>query len=1120
MRLDAHGLRAWTPRPCARPALAALFMLPFALCLAWSSAAGAAQHALMRFPTIHGNTIVFSSGGSLWRVDRKGGVAQRLTTDSGLDLMPRFSPDGTEIAFTGNYDGNTDVYLIPAEGGQARRLTFHSDVVPDAPMRWGPDNMVVTWTPDGKDIMFLSRRTTYNSWFGQLFLVPKDGGAATRFPVPRGGVTSFSPDGSKIAYNRIFRNFRTWKRYYGGLAQDVWIYDLKTHDTRRVTDWKGTDTHPMWFANTIYFASDRGPEKRLNIWAYDLTSTQFRQITDFKEYDVDWPSLGDTGIVFGCGGELYVLDLPSEKLEKVDVQVPNDGVRTRPRWVDASKTIQAFDIAPNGRRALFEARGDVFTVPAEHGNTRDLTQTSGIREQDPSWSPDGKWIAYVTDRTGEAQLAVRSADGTGDEQILTSRNKGYLYDPTWSPDSEKVAFDDSDHTLWFVGVKDRKVTKVDINPRAEMHDFAWSPDALWLAYSKLADNDLREIYLYNLTSAQATRVTRAFTSDFDPTFDPQGKYLYFIALKHENPVFSESEFNVATLKMAGIYVATLQASEPSPFAPRSDEGTPKEEKKDGETKPEAWKPGASAPIRIDLTGLADRVVPLPVPAGDTTHLSAARGRVFYLTTPVKTFETALHGESPELHAFDMEKRKDAVLVSPLDEYALSADGTAVVTKNKDAYAITGTAPEAKETGEAKPKELDLSHMQAFIDPVAEWNEMFHQAWRLERDFFYRPEMNGVDWPAIRAAYEKLLPEAACREDLNYIIGEMLGELGNSHTYVGGGDELQGTRVPTGVLGVDFGADEKAGRYFFATIYPGDNAHPGYESPLTEPGINVKEGTYLLAVDGHELRVPTDPYSLFVNTLNRTVTLTSADDGSGKNRRDVTVRPIANELNLRMKAWIDHNREAVDKASGGTIGYLYLADMDEQGMEQFINQFYPQVRKQGLIVDVRYNGGGFIDQIVLERLRRILVGMDTNRQGVAVPIPQQLVHGYMACLLNHYSASDGDIFPYYFKKYGLGPLIGERTWGGVRGIRGYWPLSDGGYVTIPEDSLYGLHSEWVIENHGVDPDIEVDNLPGDVMAGKDAQLETAIKLIMDKIKAKEMTLPPPPPAMPPYPPEGR
>jgi tricorn protease len=1118
MNLNCTGPLGEERRQCAPGAWFGAVAFAFAL-LAMPAMSSAAGRLLMRFPTLHGSTIVFSAAGNLWQVDRKGGVAQRLTTDKGFDLMPRFSPDGRQIAFTGDYDGNTDVYVIPAGGGTARRLTFHSDVVADAPMRWGPDNMVVTWTPDGKSIMILSRRDTFNSWFGRLFLVPDAGGLPTQFPVPKGGVASFNPDGTKIAYNRIFRNFRTWKRYHGGLAQDIWIYDLNTHQTQRVTDWKGTDTYPMWYGDTIYFASDRGPANRLNIWAYSLKDKQFRQVTNFKTYDVDWPSLGDTGIVFQCGGALYVLDLPSEKLEKVEVDVPSDGVSTRPRWVNASKEIQAFDIAPNGKRALLEARGDIFTVPAEHGNTRDLTRDSGVREQDPAWSPDGKWVAYVTDRTGEEEIAVRPSDGTGEEKILTDRKKGYLFDPTWSPDSAKIAFDDSDHVIWFVDVNDRKLTKVDSNPRAEMHDFGWSPDALWLTYSKAADDDLREIYLYSLASGASTRVTRAETSDFNPTFDPQGKYLYFIALKHENPVFSESEFNVATLKMAGIYVATLQASEPSPFAPRSDEGTPKEEKKD-ENKPQPWKPGATAPIKIDLTGLGERVVPLPVPAGDITGLAAVRGRVLYLTMPVRSFETALHGEEPELHAYDIETRKDTVLASPVDDYALSADGSSALTKHKHTYTIIATSGEKGMAGEAKPKELDLSHMQEFVDPVAEWDEMFHQAWRLERDFFYRPEMNGVDWLDLEGKYEKLLPEVASREDLNYVIGEMIGELSNSHTYVGGGDRPHTKRVPTGLLGVDFGVDAKAGRYFFKTIYRGDNSHEGYRSPLTEPGINVKEGNVLLAVDGQDLRAPTNPYSLFVNTMEQTVTLTVADDAAGKNRRDVTVKPISDDVNLRLKAWIDHNREEVDKASGGKIGYLYLSDMDEQGMDQFISQFYPQVRKQGLIVDVRWNGGGFIDQIVLERLRRVLVGMDTNRQGVPFPIPQQMVHGYMACLINHYSASDGDIFPYYFRTYGLGPLIGERTWGGVRGIRGYWPLSDGGYVTIPEDSLYGLHSEWVIENHGVDPDIEVDDLPGDVMAGKDAQLDKAVAYIMDKLKANPMTLPPPPPALPPYPPHGQ
>ena len=959
--------------------------------------------------------------------------------------------------------------------------------------------------------MFLSRRDDLQQLVRPA--LPRAIGRRTRrrrCPLPTGGDTSFSPDGSKIAYNQIFRDFRTWKRYYGGLAQDVWIYDFDTRAHRPGHRLEGHRHLPdvVRRHDLLRLRPRRGETTRTS-GRTSLTAKRFRQITNFKDYNIDWPSLGDSGhrIRSAAASSTCSTCLP-RRSRSFRWTSPTTACARGARWVDASKTIQGFAIAPNGKRALFEARGDIFTVPAEHGNTRDLTQSSSAREQDPAWSPDGKWVAYVTDRTGEAQIAIRPSDGSGAEQILTNRSKGYLYDPTWSPDSKRIAFDDSDHALWFVSVDDRKITRIDADPRAEMHDFSWSPDALWLAYSKASDNDLRTIYLYNLSSAQPARVTRGLASDYDPVFDPQGKYLYFVGLKHENPVFSESEFNVATLQMAGIYAATLQASEPSPFAPRSDEGTIKSDEKKKEEKPEAWKPGASAPIHIDLDGLDGRVVPFPVPAGKIGRLSAVRGRLVYMTTPLKSFDTALHGVSPELHAFDMEARKDTVLKSPLDEYALSADGSAALVKNKDSYAIVVAAGDGKAGGEPA-KDLDLSHMQEQVDPFAEWQEMFGQAWRLERDLFVNPDMNGVNWTEIRAKYEKLLPYVACREDLNYVIGEMLGELGNSHTYVGGGDELRGKRVPTGLLGVDFGVDSQAGRYVLRTIYPGDNTREEYRSPLTEPGIDVKEGNDLLAVNGRELRVPTDPYSLFVNTLGETVTLTVADDAGGKNRRDVTVTPIASELNLRMKAWIDHNREVVDKASGGKIGYLYLSDMDEQGMDQFVNQFYAQMRKEGLIVDVRYNGGGFIDQIVLERLRRVLVGMTTNRQRVGFTDPQQVLHGYMACLINHYSASDGDIFPYYFKKYGLGPLIGERTWGGVRGIRGFWPLADGGYITIPEDSLYNLHSEWAIENEGVEPDIQVENLPGDVMAGKDAQLERAIAYIMDKLKANPMTLPPPP-----------
>lgn len=1091
-----------------------------------SSCLLAAEHpVLMRFPTLHGNTIVFESGGNLWKVQREGGVATRLTSEAGMDIMPRFSPDGKTIAFTGEYDGNTDVYTIPADGGAATRLTFHSDVVKDAPMRWGPDNMVVTWTPDGKNILLLSRRDTFNTWFGRLFLVSKDGGLPTALPLPKGGLTSYSPDGTRIAYNRIFRNFRTWKKYYGGLAQDIWIYDFKTRHIERVTNWKGTDTFPMWYHDTIYFASDRGADERLNLWAYDLKSKGFRQITHFTDYDIDWPSLGDSGITFQCGGSLYVLDLPSEKMHQINVTVPSDDVRIRPRWVDAGKLIRAFGLSPNGKRALFEARGDIFTVPAKYGDTRDVTQTSNAYEQYPAWSPDGKWIAYITDRTGETEMAIRAADGSGGETLLTDWKKGYLFAPVWSPDSEKLAFSDSEHVLWYVNVKDKKPVQVDKDPRQRILQYSWAPDAQWLSYVKSANNDFGEIFLYSLDGAKATLVSTGMTNDSMPVFDPEGKYLYFVSNRHENPIISETEFNVATLKMGGIYVATLQKSEPSPFAPRSDEGSVTEAKKDSTEKPAPWKPGATPPIHIDVDGLLSRAVPLPIPSTDISNLAASKGHIYYLTTPPQGYDGPLPGEKPELHVFDLQKRKDHVLAAGLSGFALSADGMKVLYNEKKEYFIADALPPESESAGAtaamtKQEPLKLSNMKMFIHPLEEWSEMFQQAWRLNRDFFYSPEMNGKDWNALRVKYEKLLPLMTNREDLNYIIGELIGELQNSHCYIGGGDSDFEKSAATGLLGVDFGLDASSGRYTFKKIYAGDNSREDFRSPLTEPGVDVKEGSYLLAVNGHELRAPTNPYSLFVNTLDQTVTLTVADDAAGKGKRDVTVKPIQNELNLRLKAWIDHNREVVDQASGGKIGYVYLSDMEQVGMDQFVRQFYPQIRKEGLIIDVRWNGGGNIDQILLERLRRVLIGMNTNRSGTPFTTPSQVLHGFMVCLANHYSASDGDIFPYYFQQYKLGPVIGTRTWGGVRGYEDAWSLLDGGTLIVSEDTIYGLKSEWVLENHGVEPNIEVDNLPGDEMAGKDAQLETGIKYILDKLKEQPMNLPPHPTWLPAYPSKDR
>ncbi|MGD0189234.1 MAG: PDZ domain-containing protein [Rhizomicrobium sp.] len=1103
-----------------------------ALSIGFVQTASAHDWTFMRFPTLHGGRIVFEAHGNLWQIPRWGGAASRLTADPGYDLMPRISPDGNWIAFTGEYQGNQDVYVMPAGGGAAHRLTFHSDVVDKAPTRWGPDNMVLTWTPDSKNIVFLSRRQSWTSWFGHIYEVPVGGGLASELPLDRGGEMTFSPDGKSIAYNRIFRNFRTWKRYNGGLAQQIYTYDFQAKKLVQITNWSGTNKAPMWYGNRIYFLSDRDSKRRENIWVFDLGTKQYREITHFTDYDIDWPSLGvggkgGDGIVFQQGGALWVIDLPTEQVHRLNVTVPDDGTRTGTRYTDASKSIRDQDtsgntdymLSPNGKRALFSARGDIFTVPAEDGATRNLTLTSNADEDHPNWSPDGKTIAYTTDVNGEQQVAVRSAEG-GSERILTHFKAGFEYAPNWSPDSRKLAVSDGNHRLWLIDVGSGNTTQVAQDPYNEIHDQAFSPDGRWLAYSITGANQQRGIWIANIADNRAVRVSDAFGNDFGPVFSPNGKYLYFVSTRHENPTLSESEFNMATLEMAGIYIATLRKGEPSPFAPKSDEGAYEPKKDD---KPAPYKPGAIAPINIDLDGLMGRAVPVPIPAADITQLDARDAKLFYRIQQPQMIDGPLPGAKPSLHVYDLGDRKDAKILDDLDSYSISADGEKVLYKKSGVgegggyFIVDAKAPEGDKKSE--PKALDLSHMTTRIEPTQEWAEMFSNAWRLERDLFVNPAMNGANWQGVRDSYARLLPLVGSRQDLTYLIGEMQGELGNSHTYVGGGDEDDPREaVKTPVLGVDFALDGASGRYTFARIYPGDNTRSAYRSPLTEPGVDVHQGDYLLAVNGQELKAPADPYSLFVGLDDQPVTLTVSTGASGA-RRTITIKPLKDELSVREKNWIDTNRAIVDRLSGGKIAYIYMSDMESLGMEQFIRQFYPQLDKHALIIDDRYNGGGFIDQIVLERLRRVLIGMGTNRESGIGTTPQQVLVGPKVTLINQYSASDGDIFPYYFRKYGLGPLIGMRTWGGVRGIRGNWSLLDGGYITVPEDALYGLQSEWVIENHGVDPDMQVETDPGQLAAGHDAQLEAAVNYLLKQLQIHPQGLPPAPKPLPAYPPNG-
>jgi tricorn protease len=1129
---------------------------------------------LLRFPDVSKDKIAFSYGGDLWLVARNGGVAQRLTTSPGQELFPKFSPDGKWLAFTGQYDGNYNVYIMPSEGGEPRQLTFHPGGG-HLNERMGIHNEIITWTPDSKRIVFLSRRDTFNDWFGRLYSVSIDGGLPEALPLDKGGLTSFSPDGNKIAYNRIFRNFRTWKRYTGGMAQDIWIYDLKANHIEQMPHTEWTDTFPMWHGDTIYFDSDRGPEHRLNLYSYSLSSHEIKQLTHFTDFDVNWPSLGPDAIVFENGGYLYLFDLNTQQQQKLTVYTPGDRDLARKHWANVSSLITDYDISPDGKRAVFTARGDVFTVPAKEGSTRDLTRTSGIREKYSAWSPDGRWIAYMSDRTGEDELYLMPQDGLGPEQRITTDGKMFRLPPLWSPDSRKLLFADKQARLFYVDLKDKKPVLIDQGKYFDLTDYNWSPDSNWVAYSKQSENHNGVIYLYALADKKITPVTTNASDSTNPYFDPEGKYLYFLSTRDYNEVLGVYDVEFANTKAGGVYVVTLRADEPSPFPVLSDEVTiakspdvllpmPPGGQSPPPQKPEATKPTTppaktesaestkkpseeekeAAPgtrpalknFRIDMEGIQNRIVALPIPPGNLQALSAAKNLIFYVSAPVQGLSGPLPGETPAIHVYDLKNRKEHVFVDGADQYALSFDGKKLLYGTpkpgggggeggpaEHSYGIVDVkVPDPPEENEPKSLvhagegALKLDGMKMEVDPGAEWKQIFNEVWRQERDYFFEPAMNGVNWQEQHDKYAQLLPYVADRLSLTYILGEMIGELSNSHTYVGGGDYPPIDKVNVGLLGADFAADEKSGYYRLAKIYPGENWNRNLRSPLTEPGVTVKEGDYLLAVNGRPLRVPQDPYEVFMNTVNQATTLTVNSKPTQDGSHNVVVRPIPDEFPLHELNWIESNRRKVEQASGGKIGYVYLPDMGESGLNAFVKQYFPQIRKQGMIFDVRYNGGGFVDQLIFERLRRVLAGMETARNWEPDTIPGNVFYGPMACVTNHYAASDGDFFSYYFKVYKLGPLIGERTWGGVRGIRGEIPLIDGGYITRPEFSLYGLDSKWLIENKGVAPDIEVDNRPDLVRDGHDPQLEKAIEVVMKEIEAHPMKLPAPPPELPAYP----
>jgi len=1122
------------------------FALAILACACLLSAEETQEGRLLLFPDVHKDKIAFVYGGDLWLASSAGGMARRITSHPGRELFPKFSPDGKWLAFTGQYDGNFNVYVMPSEGGQPTQLTSYQGAAQPLSDRMGFLNQVIGWTPDSKSVVFLSRRDASNGWTKRPYIVDINGGLARPMPMDEGGLLSYSPDGTKIAYNRIFRNFRQWKRYTGGMAQDITIYDLKNNVVDQVvphTDY--TDSFPMWHGNTIFFTSDRGPEHRLNLYAYDLGSRQVQQLTKFDQFDVMWPSLGPDSLIFENGGYLYTFDLESRQARKLTIYVNGDREQAMRHWTDASHHITDFDIAPDGKRAVFAARGEVFTVPAKEGSIRNLTNSAGVREQDVSWSPNGQWIAYISDRTGEDEIYIVPQDGSGSEEQITSGHKGFMFRPIWSADSTKIAWADKDLKLWYVDIKVKKPVEVDHARFNEIQNYTWSPDSKWLAYDKPEESRYSVVYLFGLEDNKITAVTSPLNNSYSPVFDPDKRYLYFLSDRDYNEVIGRVDFEFANPKTTRVYVITLTADEPSPFPALSDETKVKTEEPAAaapgpETKPESKKSKQAAGekeekteektetekkqppkvFKVDLKGIENRVVALPIPPAVIGTLDASKDAIYYSTSPVRGLSGPIPGEEPAIHTYDLKDRKDKVLIENADQFALSADGSKLLYRTAG-----GEGPQKYGIIDAKPPEaphksgdgaLSLGGLQVEVDPPQEWKQIYNEVWRQERDYFFEASMNGNDWQKIHDQYAELLPYVADRYSLTYIMAGMIGELSNSHTYVGGGDYPDLHAVNVGLLGADYDVDSASGMYRITKIYSGENWDAQLRSPLTEPGVNVKEGDYLVTINGRSLRAPHTPDELLVNTANQVVTLTVNSKPSAEGARKVLVKTIADEFRLHELNMIETNRRKVDAASGGRIGYVYLPDMGDAGLNEFVKQFFPQIRKEGIIFDVRYNGGGFVDQLIFERLRRVLAGMQSARNWEPGTIPRAVFTGYMACVTNHYAASDGDLFSYFFKQYKLGPLIGERTWGGVRGIRGMMPLMDGGYITRPEFSVYGLDSKWVIENHGVEPDVVVDNPPDLVVKGQDPQLEKAIEMLMQEIKANPRKLPPRPPDLPAYP----
>ncbi|MCL1973812.1 MAG: PDZ domain-containing protein [Bacteroidetes bacterium] len=1037
---------------------------------------------LLRFPATNEQVIVFTYAGDLFSVPFNGGEAKRLTSHVGYEMFARFAPDGKSFAFTGQYDGNTEVFTMSPQGGEPLRITYTATLGrDDIGDRMGPNNIVMTWTPDGKNIIYRSRKQT-DGFVGMLFSVNKEGGLSEPLPLPEGGFCSYAPDGKQLAYNRVFREFRTWKYYKGGMADDIWIYDFKTRQTVNITNHPAQDIMPMWIGDNIFYLSDR--DRIMNVFVYNTKTKTTEKVTDFKEYDVKFASHFGKTIVFENGGYIYTLNADTRKAEKVSIQLASENLYARNEVKDASRTIRSTALSPNGERIVFTARGEIFNVPAKSGVTFNMSRSSGAHERAAEWSPDGKYIAYISDVSGETEVYLQPQEG-GEPVALTSGTTTYIFGLSWSPDSKYIAYSDKQNNLRLIDVAAKKSSLLVHDPAGAIRGFDWSPDSKYLTYTRNAANNMGIVYVYQIAERREFPVTDKWYNSRGPVFSKDGKYLLFRSAREFNPTYSSIEWNYSYGNMDRLYLCILSKDTPSPFVIENDEV------KTGEAK-EASKAEVEKMVKIDFEGLADRTFLVPVSAGNFGMLFAEADKIYYSDrSGVKQYDLKTQKE---------ESLTDATLVavSANGKKAAYRKGTALYVDNFGSKPALNTA-------------VDVSGMKVVTDYALEWAQIFDEAWRYMRDGFYMPNMHGVDWKAMRQKYEVLVPYVKHREDLNYVLGEMVGELCIGHAYINPGELPQVPRIKTGLLGAEISRDA-SGFFKIEKIIPGVSWNPELRSPLMEKGVEGKKGEYIIAIDGVYTNTVNDLYKLLVGKADVNTQLLLNTKPAKEGARKVVIKPLASESQLYHYNWVQENIRKVEEASGGRIGYIYIPDMGAEGLNEFARYFYPQLDKEGLIIDDRANGGGNVSPMILERLNREVyrVTMSNNSTRIST-VPDATLNGPKVCLINKYSASDGDLFPWGFRALGLGPLIGTRTWGGIVGISGSIPFIDGTDMRVPFFTSYSFETgEWIIENHGVDPDILIDNDPAKEWAGEDQQLNRAIEEVMKRLPARKPIPPIPAP----------